>query len=89
MDPVQNDLNLLGIKQANGDGYNIHIPPLPRPVALAGRQGNIWHFEGSDTNMQKLYGGMCFFFVFLVVFSLNYLCVLHFIVPKIPCHVST
>ena len=30
MDPVQNDLNLLGIKQANGDGYNIHIPPLPR-----------------------------------------------------------
>ena len=29
MDPVQNDLNLLGIKQANGDGYNIHIPPLP------------------------------------------------------------
>ena len=30
MDPVQNDLNLLGIKQANGDGYNIHIPPLPK-----------------------------------------------------------
>ena len=30
MDTVQNDLNLLGIKQVNGDGYNIHIPPLPR-----------------------------------------------------------
>ena len=30
MDPVQNDLNLLGIKQAYHDGYNIHIPPLPR-----------------------------------------------------------
>jgi len=30
MDPVQNDLKLLGVKPPEPDDYNIHIPPLPK-----------------------------------------------------------
>ena len=30
MDPVQNDLKLLGVKPLEPDDYNIHTPPLPR-----------------------------------------------------------
>ena len=30
MDPVQNDLNQLGVKPSDPADYNIHIPPLPR-----------------------------------------------------------
>ena len=29
MDPVQNDLKLLGVKPLEPDDYNIHTPPLP------------------------------------------------------------
>ena len=30
MDPVQNDLKLLGVKPLEPDDYNIHTPPLPK-----------------------------------------------------------
>ena len=30
MDPVQHDLNQLGVKPSDPADYNIHIPPLPR-----------------------------------------------------------
>ena len=30
MDPVQNDLKLLGVKPLEPEDYNIHTPPLPR-----------------------------------------------------------
>ena len=30
MDPVQNDLKLLGVKPMEPDDYNIHTPPLPK-----------------------------------------------------------
>ena len=30
MDPVQNDLKLLGVKPLDPEDYNIHTPPLPK-----------------------------------------------------------
>ena len=30
MDPVQSDLNLLGVKPVEPGVYNIHTPPLPK-----------------------------------------------------------
>ena len=37
LDPVEHDLNLLGVKPADPKDYNIHVPPLPRGGIYMGR----------------------------------------------------